>query len=346
MKIWISKESWKSRRADTQMAGLDFGDIKNIAVIKHGALGDMVLTRPMLVTLREHFPNARLTLSVVSNYVRGIPEDLVDRVHIALGNERTYPRSDILNSYRSLGQQDILFDISATTRSFIISKLTNARLKVGYMHRGMHRFLYDVAIPRAEYRFEAETFLEQLHVLGIDFSWPLDFRPGTVPMHRERPYLVFFPTASAPDKCWPAERFAKLISDSLAERPQFEHILLSGVSPWEQDVANRIIAATGSDHLTLLQGGDLTNSLLAGAKLLVANDTGIRNLAISLDTPTVGIFPYGSPFGYTPRFNHHCVVYHADGSVVDVAEVQKAMSQAIGGMESTALHSSPSKTSH
>ncbi|MEW6646161.1 MAG: glycosyltransferase family 9 protein [Pseudomonadota bacterium] len=330
MKIWISKESWKSRHADMRMAGIDFADIKNIAVIKHGALGDMVLTRPMLVTLREHFPNAKITLSVVSNYVRGIPEDLVDRVHIALGNERTYPRPDILQSYRSLGPQDILFDISATTRSFIISKLTAARLKVGYMHRGLHRFIYDVAIPRAEYRFEAETFLEQVHVLGLDFSWPLDFRPSTAPMQRKRPYLVFFPTASASDKCWPAERFAELIRHSIATRPQFEHVLLCGVAPWEQDIADQIVAAAGSHSVTLVQGGDLTNSLLAGAELLVANDTGIRNLAISLDIPTVGIFPYGSPFGYTPRFNRHRVVYHADGSIVDIAEVQQAMDQVLG----------------
>lgn len=325
MKIWISKESWKSRRADTQVSGLDFQDIKNIAVIKHGALGDMVLTRPMLVTLREQFPNAHLTLSVVSNYMRGIPEDLVDRVHVALGNERAYTLSDTLRSYQELGPQDLLFDISATTRSFTIARLTDARLKIGYMHSGLHRFIYDVAIPRAEYRFEAETFLEQLHVLGIDFAWPLDFRPTTEIMRRGQPYLVFFPTASAPDKCWPAERFAELIAQSRTTHPQFEHVLLCGVAEWEKGVAARIVELAGGDKLSVIQGGEVTNSLLAGASLLVANDTGIRNLAISLNVPTIGIFPYGSPFGYLPRFARHRVVYHADGSIVDVAEVRQAM---------------------
>ncbi len=331
MKIWTSKLSWQSAAAAGKVADLDFADVRNIAVIKHGALGDMVLTRPMLVTLRKHFPNARLTLSVVSNYMRGIPEDLVDRVHVALGNDRKYSRSETMQSFRALGPQDILFDISATSRSFWLSRLTPAKLKIGYTHRGLHRFLYDVAIPRAEYRFEAETFLEQVHVLGLDFDWPLEFRPSVAPMQRPAPYLVFFPTASAPDKCWPAEKFAQLITHSLALRPEMEHVLLCGVAEWERTVCDRIVSSVGNERLTLIQGGNVTDSLLAGAALLVANDTGIRNLAISVNTPTVGIFPYGSPFGYLPRFARHRVVYHADGSEAEVAEAAAAVDWILAG---------------
>ena len=48
----------------------------------------MLLIRPMLVTLKEAFPNAKLTLSVVSNYMSGIPNDLIDHVHVMKGNEK------------------------------------------------------------------------------------------------------------------------------------------------------------------------------------------------------------------------------------------------------------------
>ena len=68
-------------------------DVGSIAVIRHAALGDIVLLRPFLFELRRFFPNASITLSLVSNYVYGAPEELVDRVHIIHGSDqRDVPR--------------------------------------------------------------------------------------------------------------------------------------------------------------------------------------------------------------------------------------------------------------
>lgn len=167
MKIWAAKDSWVSKHAREKAEKLDKNKITRIAIIKHAALGDLLQVRPLLITLREAFPNAKLTLGVVTNYMQGIPEDLIDHLHVAKGNEKKYSIKEHLKSYKELGYQDIIFDISATTRSFWITKLNPAGLKIGYMHKGLHKLLYDIAIPRSRYRFEGETFLEPINTIGL-----------------------------------------------------------------------------------------------------------------------------------------------------------------------------------
>ena len=153
MLLWTALQTWVSKNAAQKAAKLERDKVKNIVVIKHAALGDMLLIRPMLISLRESFPNAKLTLSVVTNYMSGVPEDLVDRIHVSKGNEKRYSFFETYKSYKELGEQDILFDISATSRSFWLTKLTPATLKIGFIHRGLHRLLYDMEgeVPEEAY---------------------------------------------------------------------------------------------------------------------------------------------------------------------------------------------------
>ena len=128
MKLWTEKHSWHKKDAHTKAENLDRSKVKKIAVIRHAALGDMLLIRPMLVTLKEAFPNAELTFSVVSNYMTGIPNDLIDHVHVMKGNEKKYGLKESIASAKELGYQDIIFNVTSTSRSFWVTKLNPAAL--------------------------------------------------------------------------------------------------------------------------------------------------------------------------------------------------------------------------
>ena len=73
----------------------------------------------------------------------------------------------------------------------------------------------------------------------------------------------------------------------------------------------------------MIKGGELddTIALLKGATLVVSNDTGIRNLAITMQTPTVGIFFYTVPYRYWPRYGSHEVVFEHSGAIPSVDSV-------------------------
>ncbi|MDH5182026.1 MAG: hypothetical protein OEY07_20375, partial [Gammaproteobacteria bacterium] len=182
------------------------------------------------------------------------------------------------------------------------------------------------------FRFEAETFLDQLQVLGMDYEWPLRFDLKTGPAPLQQPYLVYFPTASDSYKAWLPEHFATLIKQMVQEQPSFQHILLGGVADWEDDVCQGILQLTGEHaNLQYIRGSDETPALINGAVAIVSNDTGIRNMAIAAETPTVGLFISTLPFNYQPRFGQHKVIYAIEGGQPEVSAVKNALLEILAG---------------
>jgi ADP-heptose:LPS heptosyltransferase len=310
MKFWFTKGVWASKKSRQVIANLSCEQIRNIAVIRHGALGDMLLTRAFLVETRKAFPEAFITLSIVSNYTRGTPDDLVDRVHIVHGtDQRDTPLRTRIKRMRELGEQDLIFDLASSNRSVMTCLFNKAKLKIGFPYRKIQaRLFYDVATCRGDTNFEVNDMLNMLHIFGIKTAYPHRYdMPGT-PLQRDRPYIVYFAGASTPNKCWPAAHFSRLITQMVVLYPEHQHLVLEGIQPWEK--ADEILEPISSPGLTTAIQADTieeTTSLLKGASLVVSNDTGIRHLAIVSETPTVGIF-YADPFRYWPRYPIHDIV--------------------------------------
>ncbi len=324
MKLWFERGAWASNKARQKIAALKPQEIKSIAVVRHAALGDMVLLRAFIVELRRHFPAASITLSLVSNYTYGAPRDMVDRVHTVYGSDqRSVSRREQIKRMKELGYHDLLFDLAATSRSFWLCLLNPAGFKIGFPYRAMQRHLiYDAAVLRSDFRFEADTMLDMLHLLGCATRYPPDFSLTEEPLQREKPCIVYFPSASTAEKCWPADHFSRLLGELAVMYPQHEHLVLEGVAEWES-IEEIIAPHRNKPNVSEMKATDLhsTISLLKGADLLICNDTGIRNLAIAANTPTVGIFFCTIPYRYWPRYGRHAAVFEYDGSIPPVQKV-------------------------
>ena len=328
MLLWEHKYVYASRAAKARLGALRREDVRSVAVIKHAALGDLVLTRPFLVEVRRHFPNARITLGAIANYVHGLPEDLVNRVHVAAGQFRPRPSwPERLRSYRELGHHDLLFDLTASSASAWIAKVNPAGVKFGFQHSPLSRWIYDVTLPRSFLTFEAETFLHLLAILRLRYAWPPDF--GWPPHVRELhpPYLVYFPTASSPPRCWPAERYGALLGRLARALPDHEHRLLYGVGAWEVEAGDTVLAAAGA-HPNIRAVRDAKReafrALLSGATLFIGNDTGVKHLAVGLGTPTLAVMARSVVDTYLPRYDCHDAVHDPEGADPSVEEVERA----------------------
>ncbi len=324
MKIWFIKGVWTSRKAKDKLKDLSFEDIKSIAVIRHAALGDMVLTRSFIIEAKKLFPNATITISVISNYTRGIPEDLVDRVHIIHGtDQRDTPLLKRIKKIRELGHHDLIFDLACGNRSFLTCLFTPALLKFSYPYRRIRAWMfYDVTTCRTDLNFEVNDMLSMLNVLGAKTSYPHVYNMPGEALKRDKPYIVYFIGASAPDKCWPLKNFRELIQRVSEEYPDHEHLILEGIKEWEN--ADEILQDTKNNKNIFAVKADSieeTASLLKGADMLVSNDTGIRHVAITCNTPTIGIF-IGGPYRYWPRYDIHDAVFPSvEDTVVTVNDV-------------------------
>lgn len=324
MKLWFTKGIWKRANVENKIKHLSFSDIKKIAIIRHAALGDMVLTRSFLVEARRAFPNANITLSIISNYTRGTPEDLVDHIHIAHGSDQK--NISIKNRYRrfkELGPQDIIFDLASSNRSAMTCLFNKAILKIGFPYRKIQaQLLYDIAIPRSDLTFEGCNMMSMLDAFGIKTSYPHQYKMPGEPLRRARPYVIYFIGASTPARIWPTDRFTELLSLMSKVYTTHDHLVLEGINEWE--TADKILAPLKNiNNIDVINANtiDDTVSLLKGASLVVSNDTGIRHLAIVSETPTVGIMAT-DPYRYWPRFDIHDIAMSDENGPASVEQVK------------------------
>lgn len=328
MKLWFKSGGWASKRARRVVEQLQPEGIRKIAVIRHAALGDMVLTRPFLNELRRFFPNATITLSLCSNYMRGAPDDLVDRVHVVYGSDRKdISFKDQIARARELGEQDLIFDMAVSARSFYICLLNRAKLKISFPYKAVERYLfYDLTILRSDFQHETESMLDMVKLFGHRPEYPACYAMPGETAQRERPYLVYFPSASTPKRCWPKTSYARLVDRLSLQYPAYDHIVLEGLAKWEKvDDIVEPLNERGNVYCLQLNDYDETVSFIKGAVMLVANDTGIRNLAVACDTPTVGLFSITPVFRYWPRDDRHKAVINTDGSHPPVADAERAV---------------------
>lgn len=113
--------------------------------------------------------------------------------------------------------------------------------------------------------------------------------------------VIFCPGAEyGPAKRWPAEHYAELAQRyGTAENP----VLLLG-SPKDAPVGDEIVAGSKGTARNLAGKTSLFEAidLLAAARMVVSNDSGLMHVAAALHRPQVALYGSSSP-GYTPPMN-------------------------------------------
>ncbi len=263
----------------------DPAKIKKIAVIRHAALGDQVITRPFLVEARKFFPNAEITLVALSTYQYGMPSDLADRTVVLHGRDRKgqISFSEKMANFKEVGDQDIIFDLAGTNRSYWVNLLNKAKLKVGFPYKGWLRgTLYNAAVWRSDFTPEVEVMLDMLRLLGHNPAHRLDF---AYPDHRDlvdnvNPYIVYFNGASQPRKVLNNAQMEDLLKHAIKAYPDHQHVFLEGVKDNEKgDYLSHLLE---NDNFKIQPSLPLDELLTycAKAQVVVAPDTGVRNVAI------------------------------------------------------------------
>lgn len=334
--LWFERGAYATKKARQYIANeFDPNEIKKVAVIRHAALGDQVIVRPFLVELRRFFPNAEITLVAVSNYQYGMPADLVDRVHIMPGSDMkaTTGVKEKLANIKALGKQDILFDLASTNRSHWMMAFGKAQLKIGFPYRSLLRkLLCDIAVFRSDLQPEVEVMLDMLRILGHTPPTRLNF---AYPDHRElcdqeTPFILYFNGASQLGKILSKEHMYDVVKHSVQTLPDYRHIYLEGKNDFEK--GDYLEDLTQHDNFSIQACLPLDElvTLIAKATLLVAPDTGVRNIGISTHTPTVGIFYSTVPFRYTPHYETHSIIMRADATVPTTKDIVTGIEKALG----------------
>ncbi|MDD2266017.1 glycosyltransferase family 9 protein [Sulfuricurvum sp.] len=331
MKLWFEKGAWASKQGIKSAGRMSPESVKSIVVIRHAAIGDMMVLRPFLIQTRSFFPNATITLSIVNTYSYGAPVDLVDRIHVVdkkIEGKKTSFFSR-LKQIRELEEHDILFDMADTASSAMVSFFAKAVLKIGFPYRRFKNFLFfDVSVLRSDLVPEMEILLHMLHILGAPKEAKIDY--GYKVSEKKESRIIYFMGASVPSKQWPKESFSVLIRKMAQAYPEHEHILLEGIGANEK-VDDTVSVLADLPNVSKLSALPLEEMIayLGSSQTVVCNDTGIRNMAIAAETATVGIFFSTVPYRYLPNPQIHTAVFNSDGSIPSVDNVFEALQSVV-----------------
>jgi lipopolysaccharide heptosyltransferase II len=292
-------------------------DFKNILIIRTDRIGDVVCSTPAIKALRDHFPQAKISILVSSktkDIVYGNP--YLDEV---IEEDRSKKHKGFWGTLKLIlflrrKKFDLAIVYHTKRRTNWMAFCAGIPRRLGYKNNKLGYLLTD---PVKDERHlgkihEAEYCLKLLEHIGVkqtslDFFVSVneqaqDWLKRFLINHRITPQerlIIIHPGASDPARCWPHEQFAELV-ERIAKSYPSRFVLIGDnkiTSIWEKLIDRHslsIINLLGQTRLAELI------SLMKRANLLVSNDSGPVHLASGLQTPVVAIFIRNQP-GINPE---------------------------------------------
>ena len=285
---------------------------RNILIWLPSPMGDAVLCTPALCAIRKQYPDTAIWLhgnGVVRNVLspNTVSNNWIDQHSsnpLAVAAEfKKYSFDTVIlfkNSFMSaltvwLARIPVRIGYAREGRGwFLTEKLAPKRLPDGdYATLSMIDYYLALATPLGK---EAADRMPELSVAPQDIKSLQEKLPEIFLTDGPKVILVVGGAFSA-NKCWPAERFAKL-ADWLVEKYEATVILSVAPNSFEREIAEEVcenckyrLFNLGETPLSL---GEL-KSLFSKADLVVTNDTGPRHIAIALKRKVITLFGPNDP---------------------------------------------------
>jgi ADP-heptose:LPS heptosyltransferase len=287
-------------------------EMRKILVIRGGALGDFILTLPVLAALRGHFPRCYIEIlggpRIASLAVAGSLAERASALEAPalaglFARDGSWPRPvtdyfarfDLIVSYLYDPERIFQSNISLCTPAKFIA--------------GPHR--PDEALES----HAAELLLHPLEALGIRHADP---RPRLIlPASADRfegDWLAVHSGSGSEQKNWPEPKWKELLQ-LLAHKTKWKFLLIGGEA--EGSRCQRLAAVLPPGRAVIAQ--DLPLVQLAGkmksCAAFIGHDSGITHLAAALDLPGVALWGPTAETTWRPRSERINLLHHARGLV-------------------------------
>jgi heptosyltransferase-2 len=265
-------------------------------VVAPNWIGDALMAQPLLARLREKLPRARLDVLApawVAPVVRRMPEvSGVIETAFEHGKLRLRERWKLGRTLKALGYDQAIV-LPNTWKSALVPFFADIPIRSGYVGESRYGLLSLIYRKQREREPMATHYARLADKPGTEVKLPLPdpkLKVDGQAAQRAREhfgiaerYAVFCPGAEyGPAKRWPYFK-------ELAERFDLPVVLLGSAK--ERGEAAAIKGRNLAGETTLDEAIDL----IAGAQLVVANDSGLMHVAAALDRPQVALFGSSSP---------------------------------------------------
>ncbi len=298
--------------------------IKNILIIKWGALGDMVASTPAIKAIRLNYPEAKiylLTNKLMSQIVHA--KSIVDELII---NENIDDRGikgifALIKTILQLQRKriDVVFNLRWTSdRCAVIARLCGAKYRVGAGPKGMMKF-YNIPVNHPAGRYhEINRNLDFVKALGnkAEDTTPYIFISKEDSSFADSFFklnnldkdtsICIHPGASKPNRAWLPERYAE-IAKRITTELNANIIITWGKN--EREIAN-IVKDNNSNVIIAPMTktvGQLA-ALISNCKMFISNCTGPMNVAVAVKTPVIALLGSSDPTDWGPYGDIHRII--------------------------------------
>ncbi len=296
-----------------------------ILVLQLKRIGDLILTTPPLVALRERFPNAHISLCVMDGCAGLLPAiPGVDEVFVV----RRKGSNAGLWLKLALRQFDVCLDFTGNDRSAFLSVLSKAsrRIAFGWVQKSSHRanFYNELVDSSVRENHTVDHYLDLLRPLEIEARGT----PVTLclpPASRERAaellsqagvegkYAVVHPGTARIEKYWEPRRWADVI-DHCQQKLGLPCVVTGSSETFEKAHIAEIKGALHSPARDLSGRGDLLvlAALIERATLLLSMDSAPVHFGAAFRTPQVSLFGQTNPFHWHARHEKAATLLSGD----------------------------------
>ncbi len=286
--------------------------IRNILIIKPGAIGDLLQLTPVVRALKNGYPHATISLLVGSAATAELFKN-----NAYVGETIVFDKRETHKSLRSMVK---LWRLLRRNRYDLILNFQRSNIKTWLLATAAFPcriFIYRKERTRTVHA--VINYLETIAPLGVDISnIDLEFTPGAddrnfaaeivSPLKSGGTRLIALnPGASHRVNRWRTSRFAAL-ADMLAEKLPAKVIVTGG--PDDVTLAEEIYRMARSKPLLVAGKINLLRlgALLEQCDLLVSGDTGPMHLATAVGTKVVALFGAADPARTGPVGTGHMVI--------------------------------------
>jgi len=299
--------------------------VEKILIIRLSSLGDIVLTTPVVQSLKQKFPQSEIFFLTKSQY-----QDLLKNHPNIFSLIEFDPKekhkgiSGFLKLVRQLRafKFDLLVDLHANLRSFFICHLLKTQIKIKYNKRWLARFLLvHFKFLKAKPTHTVDSYLERLKKIGVNSPQKeprifLDPESGNFlkdfliekKIKKDDIVVGIHPGARWETKRWTEEKFVK-VCQILNQRPKLKIILFGDQK--DQEMIERMSPHIEDQKLFKAVNLPLNKfmSLIKRCDCFVTNDSGPMHMASALEVPVVAIFgPTHPQLGFSPRGSENVVL--------------------------------------
>jgi heptosyltransferase-1 len=270
-----------------------------ILFIKLGALGDVINTLPLAITLREQIHARIYWLVEPLSYPLVSSHSSVERA--ILFDKKHWPQAlpSVLKELQS-EEFDIALDLQRLIKSGLFCLASKSARRIGFDKARCKEFTWlfpferiAAADPTAHMAHQYLDFARYLGANPSEIRWDIPIT-GQIPLDLPKKYVVLNIGATTSAKRWSAAGFASLASGLL------EHYAVQGVltgGPVDTPMAQEIESLAGGSVMNLVGRTSFQDlaEIISGAAAVVTCDTGPMHLAVALGKEVIALIGPTNP---------------------------------------------------